>query len=81
MLLPLLLEHHCEHSADQGGSQRRKNLGYFSTVAGVTGALAFLDIGLVEVASFPEILRFLFQAGPDNLVLPFHMNSGLFTVV
>ena len=47
MHLPLL-EHHCEHSADQGGSHRSKILGYLSTIAAITVARAILDIFLVS---------------------------------
>ena len=43
MRLPLL-EHHCEHSGEEGGSQRNNQLGYLSTIAGVTRALTILDI-------------------------------------
>ena len=47
MRLPLL-EHYCEHSCEEGGSQRSNNLGCLSTIAGVTGALTILDILLVS---------------------------------
>ena len=40
-----LLEHHCEHSGDQCGSQRSTTPGR-GTIAGIASALAVLDLGL-----------------------------------